>query len=547
MVFGDEIRSAASLSTIPSGIGGDVDTIWHCDANVDKVYELSTTDFSVDREVASPGAYPSGIGGDANTIWHCDYFADKVYELSTMDFSVDREAVSPDTNPSGIGGDANTIWHCGIAADKVYELSTTDFSVDREAVSPDISPFGIGGDADTIWHCDFFADKVYELSTTDFSVDREANSPSTNPYGIGGDANTIWHCDATADKIYELDLTPPSYIHKIASFAIAADGIWTGYNLHTLQGVPLGAVAEIVCANKNVEFARLAGVRTDGSGLNRYIDLHEAEGLGVTTATMFVKCHETTGLIECYSEIQGDVDFYLLGYFVSEVDFTEAITNLGQPGVDWADKDLTASGVPANAVVQILMGNDADAANFFAGVRAKGSVLERGYTLDEAEADGWSTLSMVVKSDSSAVIEWKAGSVTDVTMWLLGYFSSNVDFTEGFTDYSPAADSTWTEKTIAEAAVNSVVAFALMHCDFGAETFCGLRKITSVLLRYIEEHEAEGRGLTGFQACVNVNVSKKCEVFCEDASEAQFAYTGYFIFIVAPTVTTQPATGIGFD
>ncbi|GAH44038.1 unnamed protein product, partial [marine sediment metagenome] len=46
-----------------------------------KVYELSTTDFSVDREAASPGGAPYGIGGDASTIWHCDYVIDKVYEL----------------------------------------------------------------------------------------------------------------------------------------------------------------------------------------------------------------------------------------------------------------------------------------------------------------------------------------------------------------------------------------------------------------------------------------------------------------------------------
>ena len=339
------------------------------------------------------------------------------------------------------------------------------------------------------------------------------------------------------------------YTEKIATFSIAADGAWTDYDLFTNQGVPKGAIAEIVCANKCFDFARIAGVRTDESGLNRYIDIHEAEGGGHTTATMFVKCHATTGLIECYAEIAADVDFFLLGYFYSYVDFTESITSLGNPGLAWADLDLTASGVPDDAVCQILMGNEATGADFFAGVRENGSALERGVVLDEAEGSakrtrapgpaGWSTLSMVVQSDAGAIIEWKAGSATDVTMWLLGWFSDDVSFTEGFTDYSPAANSWWTEKTIAEAAVDSVAAFALVHQDSGSETVCGLIEQDSILDRGIAEHEAEGGSFTGFQACIFLGADKKCDVYCQDASEAEFSYTGYFIIVEAMIYETS--------
>lgn len=79
--FGDVLRSAASPSLTPFGIGGDANTIWHCDENVDVVYELSTSDFSVVRSAASPSRAPYGIGGNANTIWHCDVNTQKVYEL----------------------------------------------------------------------------------------------------------------------------------------------------------------------------------------------------------------------------------------------------------------------------------------------------------------------------------------------------------------------------------------------------------------------------------------------------------------------------------
>ncbi len=326
----------------------------------------------------------------------------------------------------------------------------------------------------------------------------------------------------------------PKYTPKIATFSIGVDGAWTDYDLFTNQGVPKGRIAEIVCCNKNEDFARIVGVRTDnGNGLNRYIDLHEAENLGATTATMFVKCHETTGLIECYSEIQGDVEFKLKGYFTADVDFTELITSLGEPPTAWADKDLTASGVPDNAVVQILMGNDANAADFFAGVRANESGIERGVVLDEAEGGGWSTLSMVVQSDAGAVIEWKGVGVgKSVNMWLLGWFSSNVTFTEDWDQHTPAGDNTWESVTITDAVADAVVVFALVHEDSGSETFCGLREKGSVLARMIEEHEAEGGAFSGFQACILVDGDKKCEVYCEDASESDFRYSGYFTITV---------------
>jgi hypothetical protein len=60
----------------------------------DKVYELSTTDFSVVRSVASPSTTPTGIGGDNTVIWHGDYNTDLIYEL---DEAVVIEKTSSDT------------------------------------------------------------------------------------------------------------------------------------------------------------------------------------------------------------------------------------------------------------------------------------------------------------------------------------------------------------------------------------------------------------------------------------------------------------------
>ncbi|KKM06078.1 hypothetical protein LCGC14_1747640 [marine sediment metagenome] len=207
MAFGDSLRSAASPGGAPLGIGGDANTIWHCDVATDQIYELSTATLSgIVRQANSPDANPYGIGGDSSVIWHCSAGGSpKIYELSIVDLSVIRETSGVGTNTSGVGGDSTTIWFTRLVVDTVGELSIVDLSVVREVGSPSNSPDGVGGAATRIWYCDRISAKVYELSTTDFSIIREAVAPTNEGRGIGGDSDTIWWNDNTTDKIHELD------------------------------------------------------------------------------------------------------------------------------------------------------------------------------------------------------------------------------------------------------------------------------------------------------------------------------------------------------
>ena len=225
MTFGDVIRSAAAPASGSFGIGGDVNTIWHCNDGNNRIYELDTSDFSIIRSASSPAGAPTGIGGDANTIWHCDSsYYEYVYKLSTSDFSVISTAAAPETFPGGIGGKNNKIWHCDFSRNRVYELNITNFSVIRWFYSYGAYPSGIGGDANTIWYCndDYPTPKIHELSTANFSSIRTADPPAAHPSGIGGDANTIWYCDDT--KIYELNTSDAPPTHTISGNVKDSDG-----------------------------------------------------------------------------------------------------------------------------------------------------------------------------------------------------------------------------------------------------------------------------------------------------------------------------------
>ncbi|GAI62556.1 unnamed protein product, partial [marine sediment metagenome] len=214
MAFGDIIRSGNSPDSQPLGIGGNASKIWHCGAYNDKVYELSTTDFSVAKQANSPAVSPAGIGGDSSKVWHCDTGTDLIYELSTSDLSVVRSSSSPSTWPCGIGGDSAKIWHLDADAHKVYELSVSDFSVVRQATATGRSEGvqGIGGKTDVIWYCaenESYVSKLHELSTSDFSSVRSTDAPTNWSSGVGGDNETIWYTQFGTDLAYELDETEP--------------------------------------------------------------------------------------------------------------------------------------------------------------------------------------------------------------------------------------------------------------------------------------------------------------------------------------------------
>ena len=83
----------------------------------------------------SPSTQPRGIGGDANTIWHCDYSADKVYELDAAAVtiptvttqavtSIEKTTATGNGNITATGGEDASTW--GVCYNKTGTPTTTD-------------------------------------------------------------------------------------------------------------------------------------------------------------------------------------------------------------------------------------------------------------------------------------------------------------------------------------------------------------------------------------------------------------------------------------
>jgi hypothetical protein len=336
----------------------------------------------------------------------------------------------------------------------------------------------------------------------------------------------------------------PAYAQMIDSFTIGAGSAWTDYDIYTNKSIPKGAVVEIVLSNNDTGAENNMGVRTDGSGLNRYISIHESEAGGKTTISMLVKVHDTTGLIEAYTESTSCV-FDIVGYWTG-VDFTEAMSETAVSTTSsWTDIDLGTNG---SRVHHVALTGAENNVNFNGGLRTNGSSIERRLETHEQEAGGRSGFSWYVKSDASDIIDYYIDDATTKYVTDLGYFGATLNFVEGFTRTAVPSTGSWQDVDLSSYLDQDgrTAAYLVSHNEEGNERNLGVRTNATAIDRYVLVHEAESSDgtleeHTGYTACVVSDASGIIDVYQANETEADddgFYFTGYFV-PVSVTITVS--------
>jgi probable HAF family extracellular repeat protein len=217
-----------------------------------------------------------------------------------------------------------------------------------------------------------------------------------------------------------------TYAELFDTFTAGAGASWQDRDLCP-YGVGPEHVAEIVMTNDDPDNEREAGVRTNGSALERRLNLHEAEDGGVDAATMFVQADASANAtIELYAQDDADIDFYLVGYWsAAPLAYTELFVTTASPASDgtWQDLDLTGSGVPDNAVAEFALANGFATEENSMGVRENGSSRSRVLQLHEAEDGGEDLARMHVQTEATATVETYHQDVSDTHAFrVVGYW-----------------------------------------------------------------------------------------------------------------------------
>jgi len=325
------------------------------------------------------------------------------------------------------------------------------------------------------------------------------------------------------------------YTESFQSWSATSAATWQTKDLSGAPfNVPADAVVEIAIRNDNNVFERSGGVRAVGSSLDRRLLLMEAESNGITALVMHVQA-DASSQIQHYAENTSDVDFVLLGYWTSGTYVDRFDTFTAGASDSWTDKDLCSFNVGPAHVAEIVMTNDDPANPRSAGVRTKGSSLDRRVTVVAAVGGGVIPATMFVKADTSqsAGVQLYAEDDTDVDFYLVGYWSvPPMAYTELITEVgSPNASATWEDKDLTASGVpdSAIAEFVLLNRDTVGPYNMGVRTNGSSLGRLLELHKAAFGGGTPGRMHVLTDSTATIEFYHANISKTHtFNLTGYW-------------------
>lgn len=197
----------------------------------------------------------------------------------------------------------------------------------------------------------------------------------------------------------------------------------------------------------------------------------------------------------------------------------------------WENKDLSGApyNVPANAVCEIVLVNDDTSNDIECGVRANASALARTQILQRATGGALELIRMHVQADALSIIE-EFGSNTNTTIYLIGYWTGTITYTEAAMEvYTIATDNTWKYKIFTNAPANGYIEIILKNKNTTTERWAGVRKGGSDIDRRHQLHQCEGAGAGDYATMfVETNSTKEIMCYAEASDDIDFLLAGYW-------------------
>lgn len=214
----------------------------------------------------------------------------------------------------------------------------------------------------------------------------------------------------------------------------------------------------------------------------------------------------------------------------------------------WVSYDITTNkAVPASAIAEILCTHSNNAIDDTLGVRTSGSVLNRYLNITESEegtAGAVRTTRMLTKVASNGYIEYYCGNSTNVTYYIMGYFT-DCNYTELFEADTAGADATWTAANwYGDYSIpsGSVVEVACCNLLSNAARILGVRRSGSSSTRSFDLAEAEPNGPTSCHTYTMMTKTNAThgfvQLYSEIDADCRFNILGYFDKTINYTETT---------
>ncbi|MBC8433239.1 MAG: hypothetical protein H8D96_15120 [Desulfobacterales bacterium] len=214
----------------------------------------------------------------------------------------------------------------------------------------------------------------------------------------------------------------------------------------------------------------------------------------------------------------------------------------------WELKDLSGDPflVPPNAVVEVAVINAAGGYEWWGGVRAVGSTLERRLLLHEAESGGVDAVVLHVQADANSQIQCYAQITGDITFVLLGFWTDGT-YVERWDLFNAVNPGTWEDRSLAPFGVRAdqLAEMTIVNKNDYSPLYGGVRTDGSSLNRklYLQNAESGGVDAAGMMVKAGSTASALIEVWSDWTSEIYFYLAGYWSD--PPGTFTEAFTDLG--
>lgn len=203
----------------------------------------------------------------------------------------------------------------------------------------------------------------------------------------------------------------------------------------------------------------------------------------------------------------------------------------------WIEYDLTSFGVPASAVVEIAIAHPRNNTEYWAGVRSKGSSIDRRVQIAESEGEGDHICTMLVQADADSHIEYYSDyyaedfpSVIAPNFTIVGWWIG-CQYVEKFENFTASSDSVWESYALDQYGISGspVVDIALANSSANTGYNIGIRSSGSQLERQFHIKEAEGGGETflSIPSATSGN-NAAIDIYVDNTLACSYYLLGYF-------------------
>lgn len=229
-------------------------------------------------------------------------------------------------------------------------------------------------------------------------------------------------------------------------------GSWQDVNVTSSYNIPFNAVLETWCWQSRSDGERVAGVREDGSTLDRRFFISRGTYNNERGGRLPVQV-SSEGIIEAIISTSTNVGVELMGYWEGIV-FTEQYEELSiELNSTWNIYDMSTltDGVSGRRVyVMSLQRRSAYTTYVNFGVRSYGSSVNRLISYSRGSGLTYNSVpcTMCVETDTNSLIEYYCDPQTTISaanhsILSLGYYGSQLSYNEDFYDFSKASTGSY--------------------------------------------------------------------------------------------------------